>query len=134
MLFNHQSPLRGEMFVTSKIALAIARDYVEMQWLLLQREQPEHFAIATCVQYSSWRWPAPSLIITLILEGSGEIEAGIVTMISPVHGEMRSNCKIGDVNFRVDSVHSILTLFESLLGDPSKAERLVGWRPKIMLQ
>ena len=160
VLFNHESPLRGETFVTRKITRAIARialglqdclylgnlsalrdwgharDYVEMQWLMLQQPQAEDFVIATGVQYSVRQFveiAARELGITLAFSGEGEHEVATVAAVSAVHGEMKAQCKPGDVIVRVDPRYYRPTEVETLLGDPSKAKAKLGWTPKITL-
>jgi GDPmannose 4,6-dehydratase len=152
ILFNHESPLRGETFVTRKITRAMARialglqdclylgnlgalrdwgharDYVEMQWLMLQQEQPEDFVIATGVQYSVRQFvefAAAELGIAMRFESSGTHEVGIVT---GVEGDL-ALCKAGDVIVKVDPRYYRPTEVETLLGDPSKAKRKLGWSP-----
>jgi len=156
ILFNHESPLRGETFVTRKITRAMARialglqdclylgnlgalrdwghakDYVEMQWLMLQQERPEDFVIATGVQYSVRQFvefAAAQLGMTLQFQGSGKTEIGIV---ANVEGS-RTQCKAGQVVVRVDPRYFRPTEVESLLGDASKAKRKLGWSPRITL-
>ncbi|WP_418316409.1 GDP-mannose 4,6-dehydratase [Piscinibacter sakaiensis] len=160
VLFNHESPLRGETFVTRKITRAVARialglqdclylgnmsalrdwghakDYVEMQWLMLQQEQPEDFVIATGVQYSVRQFvefSAKELGISLVFSGEGEAEVGTVEKVRPVNGEVKAKCKPGDVIVRVDPRYYRPTEVETLLGDPSKAKQKLGWEPKITL-
>jgi GDPmannose 4,6-dehydratase len=160
VLFNHESPLRGETFVTRKITRAIARialglqdclylgnlsalrdwgharDYVEMQWLMLQQAQPEDFVIATGVQYSVRQFvdmAARELGITLVFEGEGANETATVEAVSKVNGEIKAKCKPGDVIVRVDSRYYRPTEVETLLGDPSKAKQKLGWTPKTSL-
>ena len=156
VLFNHESPLRGETFVTRKITRAIARialglqdclylgnlsalrdwghakDYVEMQWLMLQQAQPEDFVIATGVQYSVRQFvemSARELGIELVFSGEGSHE---IATVSSVAGE-RARCKPGDAIVKVDPRYYRPTEVETLLGDPSKAKRKLGWVPKITL-
>ncbi|WP_019576893.1 GDP-mannose 4,6-dehydratase [Curvibacter lanceolatus] len=156
ILFNHESPVRGETFVTRKITRAIARialglqdclylgnmsalrdwghakDYVEMQWLMLQQNQAEDFVIATGVQYSVRQFvefAAAELGVTLRFEGEGEAEVGVVTAVT---GD-KAKCKVGDVVVRVDPRYYRPTEVETLLGDPSKAHEKLGWKPKITL-
>ena len=156
ILFNHESPLRGETFVTRKITRAMARialglqdclylgnlsalrdwghakDYVEMQWLMLQQEQPEDFVIATGVQYSVRQFvemAAARLGIRIEFSGVGEAEVGTVARID---GE-RASCKPGDVVVKVDPRYFRPTEVETLLGDASKAKAKLGWTPKITL-
>lgn len=152
ILFNHESPIRGETFVTRKITRAIARiavglqdclylgnmsslrdwgharDYVEMQWLMLQQEQPEDFVIATGMQFSVRDFvkaAAAVLGITLRFEGSGSDEVGVVDTV------LREGTKVapGDVIVRVDARYFRPTEVETLLGDPEKAHCKLGWRP-----
>ncbi len=157
ILFNHESPLRGETFVTRKITRAIARialglqdclylgnlsalrdwgharDYVEMQWLMLQQQQAEDFVIATGVQYSVRQFvefAAAELGITVRFEGEGEREVGIV---AAVNGERASGVKVGDVIVRVDPRYYRPTEVETLLGDPAKAKARLGWAPTTSL-
>ncbi len=154
ILFNHESPLRGETFVTRKITRAVARialglqdclylgnlsalrdwghakDYVEMQWLMLQQEQPEDYVIATGVQYSVRQFvehACRELGITLAFRGQGEQE---IATVAAVAGK-RARCKPGDVIVRVDPRYYRPTEVESLLGDASKARDKLGWVPKI---
>ena len=156
ILFNHESPLRGETFVTRKITRAMARialglqdclylgnlgalrdwghakDYVEMQWLMLQQDQPEDFVIATGVQYSVRQFvefAARELGITLAFEGEGTKE---VARVTKVEGD-KAKVKAGDVVVRVDPRYFRPTEVETLLGDPSKAKAKLGWEPKITL-
>jgi GDPmannose 4,6-dehydratase len=157
ILFNHESPLRGETFVTRKITRAIARialglqdcvylgnlsalrdwgharDYVQMQWLMLQQEQPEDYVIATGVQVSVRQFvqmAAAQLGIDVVFEGEGEREVGIV---KTVEGQ-RAKLKPGEVIVRVDPRYFRPTEVETLLGDPSKAKHKLGWEPKTTLQ
>lgn len=156
VLFNHESPLRGETFVTRKITRAISRialglqdclylgnmsalrdwghakDYVEMQWMMLQQDQPEDFVIATGVQYSVRQFvefAAAELGITIGFEGEGEQERGIVTAVT---GD-KARCKVGDVIVKVDPRYFRPTEVETLLGDPTKAKEKLGWTPKTTL-
>ncbi len=160
VLFNHESPLRGETFVTRKITRAVARialglqdclhlgnmsalrdwghakDYVEMQWLMLQQDKAEDFVIATGVQFSVRQFvefAAKELGITVTFEGEAEQEVGRVTKVEPVNGEMLAKCKVGDVIVRVDPRYYRPTEVETLLGDPTKARVKLGWTPKISL-
>jgi len=152
ILFNHESPVRGETFVTRKITRAIARiatglqqnlylgnlsslrdwgharDYVEMQWLMLQQEQPEDFVIATGVQYSVRQFvqcAAAELGITVRFEGTGADEVGVVERVD------NSDVKLerGAVIVRVDPRYFRPTEVETLLGDPTKAHEKLGWKP-----
>jgi len=156
ILFNHESPLRGETFVTRKITRAVARialglqdclylgnlsalrdwghakDYVEMQWLMLQQDKPEDFVIATGVQYSVRQFvemAAAELGIKLGFEGQGVDE---VAKVLAVTGD-KAKCKVGDVIVKVDPRYFRPTEVETLLGDPSKAKEKLGWVPKITL-
>lgn len=158
ILFNHESPRRGETFVTRKITRGLAniaqgledclylgnmdalrdwghaKDYVRMQWLMLQQEQPEDFVIATGVQFSVRQfvqWSAEHLDITLRFEGSGVDEVGIVESIS---GDAAPALKVGDVIVRVDKRYFRPSEVETLLGDPSKAKQKLGWTPEITVQ
>ena len=158
ILFNHESPRRGETFVTRKITRGLAniaqgledclylgnmdalrdwghaKDYVRMQWLMLQQEQPEDFVIATGVQFSVRQfvqWSAEHLGITLRFEGSGVDEVGIVESIS---GYSAPALKVGDVIVRVDKRYFRPSEVETLLGDPSKAKQKLGWTPEITVQ
>jgi len=152
ILFNHESPVRGETFVTRKITRAIARiaaglqdclhlgnlsalrdwgharDYVEMQWLMLQQEQPEDFVIATGVQYSVRQfvqYAAAELGITIRFEGSGAGEVGIVEKVEGTEAKVSP----GSVIVRVDPRYFRPTEVETLLGDPTKAHERLGWKP-----
>lgn len=158
ILFNHESPRRGETFVTRKITRGLAniaqgledclylgnmdalrdwghaKDYVRMQWLMLQQEQPEDFVIATGVQFSVRQfvqWSAEHLGITLRFEGSGVDEVGIVESIS---GDSAPALKVGDVIVRVDKRYFRPSEVETLLGDPNKAKQKLGWTPEITVQ
>jgi GDPmannose 4,6-dehydratase len=160
VLFNHESPVRGETFVTRKITRAISRialglqeclylgnmsalrdwghakDYVEMQWLMLQQDKAEDFVIATGVQYSVRQFvefSAKELGVSLKFEGEGEKEIAVVTAVEPVNGKMLAKCKVGDVIVKVDPRYYRPTEVETLLGDPSKAKAKLGWTPKITL-
>ena len=156
ILFNHESPLRGETFVTRKITRAMARialglqdclylgnlsalrdwghakDYVEMQWLMLQQQQPEDFVIATGVQYSVRQFvemAAKELGIRLRFHGEGTAETATVESVA---GD-RAQVKPGQVVVRVDPRYYRPTEVETLLGDPSKAKAKLGWAPRISL-
>ncbi len=152
ILFNHESPVRGETFVTRKITRALARiavglqenmylgnlsalrdwgharDYVEMQWMMLQGDKPEDFVIATGIQHSVREFviqAAAELGVTMRFEGEGVNEIGIVD-----HVEGRETKLVkGDVIVRVDPSYFRPTEVETLLGDPSKAHAKLGWRP-----
>ena len=158
ILFNHESPRRGETFVTRKITRGLAniaqgleqclymgnldalrdwghaRDYVRMQWLMLQQAQPEDFVIATGVQYSVRefiRWSAAELGITLRFEGQGVTEQAIV---EHVEGDRAPALKAGDVIVRVDARYFRPAEVETLLGDPTMAREKLGWVPEITVQ
>jgi len=158
ILFNHESPRRGETFVTRKITRGLchialglektlylgnldsqrdwghARDYVKMQWLMLQQEQPEDFVIATGLQYSVREFvqiAAKTLGITLRFEGAGAEERGIVAAIA---GKKAPSVKIGDALVAVDPRYFRPTEVESLLGDPSRAKERLGWAPETTVQ
>ena len=160
ILFNHESPLRGETFVTRKITRAVsrialgmqdclflgnlsalrdwghARDYIEMQWLMLQQAQAEDFVIATGVQYSVRQFielSARELGITLDFSGEGQAEVGTVAGVEPVAGELKARCKVGDVIVKVDPRYYRPTEVETLLGDASKARAKLGWTPATTL-
>jgi len=148
ILFNHESPVRGETFVTRKITRALARislglqdtlylgninalrdwghakDYVEVQWLMLQQDEPDDFCIATGVQYSvrdfvDFAWG--HLGKTIRWEGEGMDEKGYDT-------------ETGNLIVAVDKRYFRPTEVETLLGDPSKAKEKLGWEPKITLK
>ena len=109
-----------------------ARDYVQMQWLMLQQEQPEDFVIATGVQYSVRQFvefAAKELGVTVEFGGEGVAEVGTVVKVD---GE-KAKCKPGDVIVKVDPRYFRPTEVETLLGDPSKAKRKLGWVPTITL-
>ncbi len=156
ILFNHESPLRGETFVTRKITRALARialglqdclflgnlsaqrdwgharDYVEMMWRMLQQDHAEDFVIATGVQYSVRQFvefAAEELGITLRFSGDGKQEVGTVTRVTG----KRARCKVGDVIVQVDPRYYRPTEVDSLLGDPSKAKAKLGWTPTTTL-
>jgi len=144
ILFNHESPIRGETFVTRKITRALARiklglqdclylgnldalrdwghakDYVEMQWLMLQQEHAEDFVIATGVQFSVRQFveiAAQELGIAITWKGKGVEEQGY---------DAQGHCIV-----QVDARYFRPTEVETLLGDPSKAKEKLGWTPKI---
>ncbi len=158
ILFNHESPRRGETFVTRKITRGLAniaqglerclymgnldslrdwghaKDYVRMQWMMLQQDQAEDFVIATGVQYSVRefiRWSAAELGVQLRFEGSGEEEKAIVESIE---GDMAPALKVGDTIVCVDPRYFRPAEVETLLGDPSKAKDKLGWTPEITVQ
>jgi len=158
ILFNHESPRRGETFVTRKITRGLsniaqglekclylgnlnalrdwghAKDYVRMQWLMLQADEPDDFVIATGVQYSVRQfveWSALELGIELHFEGDGEHE---IAVVSSVTGDNAEAVSVGDIVCRVDSRYFRPAEVETLLGDPSKAKKLLGWEPMITVQ
>jgi len=157
ILFNHESPRRGETFVTRKITRGLAnisqgleeyiymgnmdalrdwghaKDYVRMQWMMLQQDRPQDFVIATGVQYSVRdfiRKSAARLGITLAFEGRGLLEVGIVKAID---GNNAPALKVGQVIVRVDPRYFRPTEVETLLGDTTKATAELGWVPEITL-
>src|SRR5690606_378299 len=110
------------------------KDYVRMQWMMLQQDQPEDFVIATGKQYSVREfitWSAKELGITLRFEGQGVNEKGIVEAIA---GDDAPNVKVGDVLVKVDPRYFRPAEVETLLGDPSKAKEKLGWTPEITTQ
>jgi GDPmannose 4,6-dehydratase len=158
ILFNHESPRRGETFVTRKITRGLtniaqgleeclymgnldalrdwghAKDYVRMQWMMLQQDQPEDYVIATGVQYSVRQfiaWSAAELGITLSFEGQG---VGEVAVVAAIVGNKAPALKEGDIVVRVDPRYFRPTEVETLLGDPSKAKAKLGWVPEITVQ
>ncbi|WP_313277933.1 GDP-mannose 4,6-dehydratase [Stutzerimonas balearica] len=158
ILFNHESPRRGETFVTRKITRGLAniaqgleqclfmgnldalrdwghaKDYVRMQWMMLQQEKPEDFVIATGVQYSVRQfieWSAKELGITLRFEGRGVDETAVVQSIE---GDKAPALNVGDVIVRVDPRYFRPAEVETLLGDPTKAKEKLGWVPEITVQ
>jgi len=158
ILFNHESPRRGETFVTRKITRGLAniaqgleqclfmgnmdslrdwghaKDYVRMQWMMLQQEQAEDFVIASGLQYSVRQfihWSAAELGVTLRFEGQGVEERGIV---EHVKGNKAPALKPGDTVVRVDQRYFRPAEVDTLLGDPAKAKAKLGWTPKITAQ
>ena len=155
ILFNHESPRRGETFVTRKITRGLsnialglesclymgninalrdwghAKDYVRMQWMMLQQDRPRDYVIATGIQYSIREfitWTANALGIDIEFRGSGADEIGVVVGIS---GEMAPKIRVGQVIVKIDPRYFRPTEVETLLGDPSKAKAELGWEPKI---
>ena len=158
ILFNHESPRRGETFVTRKITRGLAniaqgleeclymgnldalrdwghaKDYVRMQWMMLQQEQPEDFVIATGVQYSVRQfiqWSAQELGITLRFDGHGVDE---VAVVEKIEGTKCPALQVGQIIVRIDPRYFRPTEVETLLGDPSKAKAKLGWTPEITVQ
>ncbi len=158
ILFNHESPRRGETFVTRKITRGLAniaqglekclylgnidalrdwghaKDYVRMQWMMLQQEKPEDFVIATGVQYSVRQfieWSANELGIQIEFLGTGLNEKGI---IKHIEGNKAPALKIGDIIVQIDPRYFRPAEVETLLGDPSKAKEKLGWTPEITVQ
>jgi GDPmannose 4,6-dehydratase len=157
ILFNHESPRRGETFVTRKVTRGLANisqgldsclymgnmdslrdwghahDYVRMQWMMLQQDQPEDFVIATGVQVSVREFIKRSALrlgISLRFEGRGVDETGVV---ESVQGDAAPAVKAGDVLVRVDPRYFRPAEVETLLGDPTKAKEKLGWTPQITL-
>ena len=158
ILFNHESPRRGETFVTRKITRGLcnisqgleeclymgnmdalrdwghAKDYVRMQWMMLQQDVAEDFVIATGVQYSVREfiiWSANELGITLRFEGQGVDEVAIVDTIE---GDKAPCINVGDVVVKIDPRYFRPAEVETLLGDPTKAKEKLGWVPVITAQ
>ena len=155
ILYNHESERRGETFLTRKVTMAIsnivcknqtclyvgnleslrdwghAKDYVEMQWLMLQQEKPEDFVIATGKQYSVRNfveWSAAELGIVLSFHGKGLEEYAQVAFIEK---NSSTACKVGDIIMRVDERYYRPAEVETLLGNPAKAKDVLGWQPTI---
>lgn len=155
ILFNHESPRRGETFVTRKITRGLAniaqglepclymgnidalrdwghaKDYVRMQWMMLQQDEPQDFVIATGQQFSVRQfisWSAEELGVTLRFEGEGVDEVGVV---ESVEGANAPAVKPGDVIVRIDPRYFRPAEVETLLGDPSLAKERLGWVPEI---
>ncbi|NTW68461.1 MAG: GDP-mannose 4,6-dehydratase [Chlorobiaceae bacterium] len=160
ILFNHESPRRGETFVTRKITRALAniteglesclymgnmdalrdwghaKDYVRMQWMMLQQEEPKDYVIATGVQYTVREFiekAAKHLGITIRWEGTGVNEIGTINSSSPILSTQHSALTPGQVIVRVDPHYFRPAEVETLLGDPSKAKTDLGWIPEITL-
>jgi GDPmannose 4,6-dehydratase len=157
ILFNHESPRRGETFVTRKITSRLcniaqglepclymgnmdslrdwghAKDYVEMQWLMLQQDKPDDFVIATGIQYTVRQFiemAAEKLGVFIEWRGKNIDEVGIV---SAVKGNQAPALKAGDIIVRVDPQFFRPAEVETLLGDPTKAYQKLGWKPRISL-
>jgi len=158
ILFNHESPRRGETFVTRKITRGLAniaqglesclymgnmdslrdwghaKDYVRMQWMMLQQEAPKDYVIATGIQYSVREFieiAAKELGITLAFEGKGVEEYAVVKR---VEGEYAPSIKPGDIIVRVDPRYFRPTEVETLLGDATQAKDQLGWVPQVTLR
>ncbi|MCX9689013.1 GDP-mannose 4,6-dehydratase [Vibrio cholerae] len=158
ILFNHESPRRGETFVTRKITRGMAniaqglekclfmgnldalrdwghaKDYVKMQWMMLQQDEPRDFVIATGVQYSVREFidmSARELGIELEFVGKGVDEKAVV---KSVIGTKAPAIKVGDIIVAVDPAYFRPAEVETLLGDPSLAKKELGWVPEITLQ
>lgn len=158
ILFNHESPRRGETFVTRKITRGLAniamglqdclymgnidakrdwghaKDYVHMQWLMLQQDMPEDYVIATGIQHSVRdfiTWAAREVGLTLVFSGQGVEEKATV---SAVTSDMASKVRVGDIVMRIDPRYFRPAEVETLLGDPAKAKKKLGWTPKVTAQ
>ena len=158
ILFNHESPRRGETFVTRKITRGLAnialgletcihmgnidalrdwghaKDYVRMQWMMLQQDEARDYVIATGKQYSVREfiiWTANELGIEIEFRGSGIDEVGVVTAVS---GNLAPAITIGQEIIKIDPRYFRPAEVETLLGDPSKAKVELGWEPKITAQ
>ena len=158
ILFNHESPRRGETFVTRKITRGLsniamglepclymgnidslrdwghAKDYVRMQWMMLQQEEPEDFVIATGVQYSVREfisWTAAELGLELEFEGEGINE---VARVASIVGNSAPALSVGDVVMRINPRYFRPAEVDTLLGDPTKAKEKLGWVPEITAQ
>ena len=158
ILFNHESPRRGETFVTRKITRSLAnisqgleqclylgnmdalrdwghaKDYVRMQWMMLQQEQAEDFVIATGKQISVREFiklSANELGIELTFSGKGVDEVATVTAVS---GGSAAPVKVGDIIVKVDSRYFRPAEVETLLGNPAKAKAKLGWVPEITVE
>lgn len=157
ILFNHESSRRGETFVTRKITRGLAniaqgleqclymgnldalrdwghaKDYVEMQWLMLQQDKPDDFVIATGIQYTVRNFidkTAKELGITLVWEGEGINERGVVATVEGIDAPA---LKVGDLIVKIDPRYFRPAEVETLLGDPTKARDRLGWVPRITL-
>lgn len=155
ILFNHESPRRGETFVTRKITRGLAniaqglekclymgnidslrdwghaKDYVRMQWMMLQQDSADDYVIATGKQYSVRefvKWSAEELGVTLEFEGKGINERAVVASVT---SDKAPAMKPGDIVMRIDPRYFRPAEVETLLGDPTKAKEKLGWEPKI---
>jgi GDPmannose 4,6-dehydratase len=158
ILFNHESPRRGETFVTRKITRGLAnisqglekclylgnmnalrdwghaKDYVRMQWMMLQQNTPEDFVIATGKQISVREFvtlSAKELGVTLEFSGEGVDE---IATVAAIEGDNAEALSVGDVIVRVDPRYFRPAEVETLLGDPSKAKQKLGWEPEITVE
>jgi GDPmannose 4,6-dehydratase len=158
ILFNHESPRRGETFVTRKITRALAnisqglepclylgnmdalrdwghaKDYVRMQWMMLQQDKPDDFVIATGKQISVRefvRMSAAELGITLEFSGEGVDE---IATVAKIEGDIAIALRVGDVIVKVDTRYFRPAEVETLLGDPTKAKEVLGWVPEITVE
>ena len=158
ILFNHESPRRGETFVTRKITRGLAnialglenclhmgninalrdwghaKDYVRVQWMMLQQDKASDYVIATGKQYSVRDfiiWAANALGIDITFKGSGIDEVGVVTGIS---GELAPMVSVGQEIVKINPRYFRPAEVDTLLGDPSKAKAELGWEPKITAQ
>ena len=158
ILFNHESPRRGETFVTRKITRGMAnialglekclymgnidslrdwghaKDYVRMQWMMLQQDEPDDFVIATGHQYTVREfitWTATELGLSIEFTGTGTEEVATVTA---VHRDRAPSVKVGDVIMRIDPRYFRPAEVDTLLGDPQKAKEKLGWTPEITAQ
>jgi GDPmannose 4,6-dehydratase len=158
ILFNHESMRRGETFVTRKITRGLsniaqgldsclslgnmdalrdwghAKDYVRMQWMMLQQNQPDDFVIATGKQISVRefvRLSARELGVELDFQGAGIDE---IAVVSSIKGDLAPALSLGDVIIRVNPRYFRPAEVETLLGDPSKAKELLGWVPEITVE
>lgn len=156
ILFNHESPRRGETFVTRKITRALAnisqgleeclymgnldakrdwghaKDYVRMQWMMLQQDEPRDYVIATGVQYSVREFiekAAAKLGITIRWEGDGTNEVGRIAELQTAYPAL----KVDDAIVQIDPRYFRPAEVETLLGDPTKAKDELGWIPQITL-
>ena len=160
ILFNHESFRRGESFVTRKITQGLtrislglqdclymgninamrdwghAKDYVRMQWMMLQQKKPDDFVIATGKQYSVKKFielSAKRLGIIINWKGRGINEIGNIDKSSPILKREKCLLKAGNTIIRIDSRYFRPKEVENLIGDPSKAKKKLGWKPKISL-
>ena len=158
ILFNHESPRRGETFVTRKITMGLSRialglqnclflgnlnalrdwghaeDYVRMQWMMLQQDEPKDYVIATGEQYSVRdfvHWSAEALGIDIEFMGHGENEVGVVASLSE---NFEGSIKVGDEVIKVDPKYYRPSEVETLLGDPNLAKLELGWEPEIKVR